>query len=82
MAEYQARNISVGAVNIDSEWSTGINNFIFDEQKYPNASAMIEVLGDICINKCVWVWVCIYMSTRVSGKRKSLHCLRPRSGLS
>ena len=31
----------VGAVDIDSGWSTGFNNFIFDTDKYPNASAMV-----------------------------------------
>jgi hypothetical protein len=31
----------VGAVDIDSGWSTGFNNFIFDAEKYPNATAMV-----------------------------------------
>lgn len=31
----------VGAVNIDSDWSTGFNNFVWNS-KYPNATAMIE----------------------------------------
>ena len=32
----------VGAVDIDSGWSTGFNNFIFDTKKYPNASSMVS----------------------------------------
>lgn len=31
----------VGAVDIDSGWSTGFNNFIFDIKKYPNATEMV-----------------------------------------
>lgn len=31
----------VGAVDIDSGWSTGYNNFIFNTDKYPNATEMV-----------------------------------------
>ena len=29
-------------MDIDSGWSTGYNNFVFDTQKYPNASQMVR----------------------------------------
>ena len=45
--EFLAHNIKVGAVDIDSQWSTADNNFIFDTTKYPNASAMIEYFHSI-----------------------------------
>lgn len=35
-AEYAAHNITVGAVNLDSLWSTGVDNFIPDPHKYPD----------------------------------------------
>ena len=28
-------------MDIDSGWSTGFNNFVFDTVKYPNASKMV-----------------------------------------
>jgi hypothetical protein len=31
----------VGAVDIDSGWSTGYNDFIFNTDKYPNATEMV-----------------------------------------
>lgn len=34
--------MQVGAVDIDSGWSTGYNNFIFDTKKYPNATEMVS----------------------------------------
>jgi len=30
---YLSYNIKVGAIDIDSDWSTGINNFVFDTKK-------------------------------------------------
>ena len=33
---YLDRNIKVGALNIDSSWSTGYNNFIWDKKKFPS----------------------------------------------
>lgn len=29
-------------MDIDSGWSTGFNNFIFDTKKYPNATEMVN----------------------------------------
>lgn len=33
----------VGAVDIDSGWSTGYNNFVFNTDKYPNATEMVGI---------------------------------------
>jgi alpha-glucosidase (family GH31 glycosyl hydrolase) len=35
---YTYYGIPVGAINIDSAWSTGFNNFIWNTEKFPNAS--------------------------------------------
>ena len=37
--------LQVGAVNLDSGWSTGYNNFIFDTKKYPNATYVVSALA-------------------------------------
>lgn len=34
-------NLQVGAIDVDSEWETGFNDFIFNSKKYPNASYMV-----------------------------------------
>jgi len=39
---YLTRNIPVGAVNVDSAWSTGFNDFIFNPDKFPDGKAMID----------------------------------------
>ena len=40
--EYQNRNIPVGAVIIDSPWSTCYNNFLWDGARYPSPQQMIN----------------------------------------
>uniref|UniRef100_A0A6B2L112 DUF5110 domain-containing protein n=1 Tax=Arcella intermedia TaxID=1963864 RepID=A0A6B2L112_9EUKA len=52
--DYLARNIKVGAVDIDSQWSTGFNNFIFDTKKFPNATALVSYLHSINIRVILW----------------------------
>ena len=37
LADYAARNITVGAVDIDSSWSTGYQNFVVGEAAYEPA---------------------------------------------
>jgi alpha-glucosidase (family GH31 glycosyl hydrolase) len=44
----------VGAVDIDSGWSTGYNNFIFDLHKYPNATAMVDFFHSKSIKIILW----------------------------
>nr|WNS50071.1 alpha-glucosidase [Halisarca dujardinii] len=52
--EYKSRNITVGAVNIDSGWSTGYNNFIVDTKKFPNASNLVDDLHKMNIRVILW----------------------------
>ena len=44
--QYHARNISVGAINVDSGWSTGFNNFEVDNEKFPNMTHLIKEMHD------------------------------------
>ena len=44
----------VGAVNVDSAWSTGINNFVWDTNKYPNASQMIANFHSMNVRVICW----------------------------
>ena len=46
--------LQVGAVDIDSAWSTGFNNFIFDTKKYPNATEMIQHFHSQNIRVILW----------------------------
>jgi len=40
--EFRDHNIPVGAIDLDSEWATGNNNFIVDKTKYPDLGAMVS----------------------------------------
>lgn len=53
--QYHARNISVGAINIDSGWSTGYNNFEFDTNKFPNMSSLISSMHEQDVRVIYWV---------------------------
>lgn len=35
VSEFKAHNITVGAVDVDSGWAVGFNNFVFDTTKFP-----------------------------------------------
>lgn len=52
--EYLDHGIPVGAVDIDSTWSTGINNYKWDPAKYPNATAMVEWFHSKGIRVIAW----------------------------
>lgn len=63
--QYLHYNIPVGALNVDSMWSTGINNFIWDtylkneysnlfSKKFPNATDMIATLHAKNIKVICW----------------------------
>lgn len=53
--EYLSYGVKVGAVDIDSGWSTGYNNFEFNTVKYPNASEMIQFFHSKNIRIILWV---------------------------
>ena len=42
VSNYTLRNITVGAINIDSEWSTGFNNFEVDINKFNDLGALVK----------------------------------------
>ncbi|ELR16305.1 glycosyl hydrolase, family 31 protein [Acanthamoeba castellanii str. Neff] len=48
------RNIPVGAVDLDSQWATADNNFIFNTAKYPNASQMIDHFHKLGVRVILW----------------------------
>lgn len=54
VAEYAAHNITVGAVDIDSLWSTGVNNFIVDKTKFPDMKQLVDSLHAKSIKVILW----------------------------
>eukprot|EP01100_Stratorugosa_tubuloviscum_P007366 TRINITY_DN3076_c0_g1_i1.p1 TRINITY_DN3076_c0_g1~~TRINITY_DN3076_c0_g1_i1.p1 ORF type:complete len:621 (-),score=259.19 TRINITY_DN3076_c0_g1_i1:60-1853(-) len=53
--DYLSHNISVGCVNIDSAWSTGFNDFIFNTAKYPDPQGMIDHFHSLNVRVILWV---------------------------
>jgi alpha-glucosidase (family GH31 glycosyl hydrolase) len=53
--EFLAYNIPVGALEIDSDWSSGINNFLWDAKKYPTPAAMVDKLHKLGVRVMLWV---------------------------
>jgi alpha-D-xyloside xylohydrolase/trinucleotide repeat-containing gene 6 protein len=51
---YKSRNISVGAINIDSAWSTGFNNFEVDTAKFPDLAQLVKDMHDQSIRVILW----------------------------
>jgi alpha-glucosidase (family GH31 glycosyl hydrolase) len=52
---YTELNIPVGAINIDSRWSTGVNNFIWNTTKFPNIKQFVDFLHTKNVNTICWV---------------------------
>lgn len=52
--EYLAHNISVGAVELDSGWSTGFNNFIPNPKKFPDFQGMMANLKSKGVRVMMW----------------------------
>mmetsp|Transcript_10377 Transcript_10377/g.928 ORF Transcript_10377/g.928 Transcript_10377/m.928 type:complete len:107 (-) Transcript_10377:148-468(-) len=52
---YLKRNIPVGAINIDSGWSTGYNNFIWDKTKFPDPEKLVKDMHDLGIKVILWM---------------------------
>ena len=61
---YLDHNIPVGAVIIDSPWSTSYNDFIFDTEQYPDAQNMIDNLHQKGIKVLVFYTGCINRTSR------------------
>ena len=54
VAGYLERDIPVGAIIIDSPWSTGYSTFEFDTDLFPNAQAMIDGFHDQDVKVMLW----------------------------
>ena len=52
---YISYGIPVGALNIDSAWTTGFNNFKWNYTKFPNPKAMISDFHARNIRVIAWV---------------------------
>jgi alpha-glucosidase (family GH31 glycosyl hydrolase) len=52
---YEARNITVGALNIDSGWSTGFNDFIVDKTQFPDFQAWLDELHGRSLRVLLWM---------------------------
>jgi len=52
---YLSRGIPVGAVIIDSPWSTEYNNFVWNTENYPDPQAMIDTLHARGVKVVLWM---------------------------
>lgn len=52
---YLERGIPVDAVIIDSPWTTSYNDFEWDERRYANPVAMMQVFADIGVRTILWL---------------------------
>lgn len=52
---YKEHKIPVGAIIIDSPWSTGYNNFEWDKEKYPDAQSMVDEMHKQGVYVIVWL---------------------------
>lgn len=55
LRNYTLYNISVGAVNVDSGWSTGFNNFVFDTSLFPSPKSLIDEVHSNGQKIVLWV---------------------------
>ncbi|EDQ92110.1 uncharacterized protein MONBRDRAFT_22946 [Monosiga brevicollis MX1] len=53
--DYISHNITIGAMDIDSTWEQGFNNFIPDTNKFPNMTDMIEQLHALDLRVIFWI---------------------------
>ncbi len=52
--DYVAHNITVGGLNIDSNWATGFNSFVWDTKKFPDAGAMVSEAHALGVRVIAW----------------------------
>ncbi len=52
---YIKRDIPVGAIMIDSPWSTAYNNYEWDLTKYPQPQTMVDSLHKMDVKVIVWI---------------------------
>lgn len=53
--KYLDNGIDVGAIDIDSGWTTGYNNFIWDTKKFPKINDLISFMKARNIRIILWV---------------------------
>jgi len=54
VADYARHNITVGAVDIDSLWATGVNNFVVDRSKFPDMKGFVEGMHNDSVRVILW----------------------------
>ena len=59
---YLKHKMPVGAIIIDSPWSTAYNNFEWDTQRYPNSTAMIQAFNKKNIKTILWLTGCVNLT--------------------
>ena len=52
---YRSRGIAVGAINIDSTWSNGTNDFTVNTDKFPDVAGLIKDMHGLGIRVIMWV---------------------------
>jgi alpha-glucosidase (family GH31 glycosyl hydrolase) len=55
LKNYSALKIGVGALNVDSGWSTGYNNFVFDTNLFPDPKGLIDFVHGNGQRIVLWV---------------------------
>lgn len=54
-ADYMARGVPVGAVDFDSSWETGFNDFVVSPQRIQNLTAMVDSLHAKGVRVILWI---------------------------
>lgn len=54
MEGYQANQIPLGCINIDSTWATQFNNFEVDSTRFPDFAGLVKQLHDNNIKVILW----------------------------
>lgn len=70
---YRDHNIPVGAIIIDSPWSTAYNSFEWDTIRYGNPQGMIDNLHEQGIRVIIWMTAMYNKTARDVPKAKSEH---------
>jgi len=61
--DYTSRDIPVGTVLVDSEWSVGINNFIWNRVKFPDHKSFIQFFHRKNVTVICWVTSAINLNS-------------------
>ena len=72
VAGYAAHNISVGAVDIDSGWSTGYGSFEFVKETFPDWQAFVDDLHGESVRVILWMTSMISNTSPNFAEAKSL----------